>query len=268
MQRVEPDRVSTFETTYEFGPRACVVRLSGDIDMAVVPELRKSLDGALETGCANVVLDLTDVVYADSSALGLLVWLDHRLRPASGRLVLTGANPDVSRILELSGLVSVAASISTSDNLPDALEGLELDDRPTAALWSLYFDVPTDVDRLSETREQISASLLPLGLPESSIFDVKVALGEALANAIRHGAPRNGDAEVKVHVIAFEDRVTFEVTDNGPGFDGSTSGSDDLYAPSGRGVMFMNALMDRVEFASPESGGTLVRLTKHRAGVR
>ncbi len=85
------------------------MRLSGDIDTAIVPELQTRLGSALAGGCDNVVLDLCDVVYADSSALGLLVWLDHRLGPRGGRLVLTGANPDVERILELSGLVSFAA---------------------------------------------------------------------------------------------------------------------------------------------------------------
>lgn len=260
--------VSTFETTYEFGPRACVVRLSGDIDIAVVPELRKSLDEALETGCANVVLDLTDVLYADSSALGLLVWLDHRLRPASGRLVLAGANRDVSRILEISGLVAVASSIATSANLPAALEGLELGDVSAAPLWQQEIEVPLDVDQLSETREWIAYALNPLKLPDSALFDIKVAFGEALANALRHGAPAAGEANIMARVGAYSDRVVIEVSDNGPGFDGVAPGSDDLYKPSGRGVMFMKALMDRVEFVKSDDGGTVVRMTKHRSGVQ
>lgn len=257
--------MSSFETTYEFGPRACVVRLSGDIDIAVVPELRKSLADALETGCANVVLDLSEVVYADSSALGLLVWLDHRLRPASGRLVLAGANADVSRILEISGLVNVASSIATSANLPAALEGLELGEPGDVPLWEEVIEVPADVNSLSDARERICELLTPLGIPDSALFDIKVASGEALANAIRHGGPDQGDAEIGVTVVAYDDRVVIDVIDNGPGFTGSAPGSDDPYKASGRGVMFMIALMDRVEFLNPADGGTIVRLTKHRA---
>lgn len=259
--------MSTFEISHDLGPRACVVRLAGDIDTAVVPELRRGLDAALESGCGNVVLDFTDVVYADSSALGLLVWLNHRLRPAGGRLVLAGANRDVARILEVSGLVMAAGAMSTSVNLSSALEGLELGETATDPLWEIELPVPTNVDTLSATRERACETLLTLGMPESALFDIKVALGEALANAIRHGAPRNGDAHVSVRIIAYDDRVVFEVMDNGPGFDGAARGSDDLYAPSGRGVLFMNALMDRVDFGTPKEGGTLVRLTKHRAGV-
>ncbi|MDZ4170384.1 MAG: anti-sigma factor antagonist [Coriobacteriia bacterium] len=258
---------SNHELTHELGPRACVVRLSGDLDIAVVPELRRELVGVLEGGCANLVLDLSEVDYADSTALGLLVWLDHRLRPAGGRLVLAGANRDVSRILELSGLAAVASSISTSSSLAEALEGLELGEPDSEPLWEQEFDIEADVDHLSASRSVIADSLRSLGLPEAALFDVKVALGEALANAIRHGAPTSGKAAVRVRVVAFGDRVVFEVTDNGPGFNGAPKDSDDLYAPGGRGVMFMRALMDRVEYGEAPSGGTLVRLTKHRAGV-
>ena len=58
-----------------------------------------------------------------------------------------------------------------------------------------------------------------------------------------------------------------EIADNGIGFDGVHNASDDLYAPSGRGIMFMRALMDRVEFDRTSEGGTLVRLVKHHGGA-
>jgi anti-anti-sigma factor len=259
--------MTPFEITKDEGPRACVVRLSGDIDMAVVPELHTALDEVLESGYSNVVLDLAQVDYADSSALGLLVWLDHRLRPVGGRLVLAGAQRDVARILELSGLVTVAASIAMSANVPAALEGLDLPAVPGDLLWRRGLELSADVNQLSVIREQVCDIVEPLGFPESALFDIKVALGEALANAMRHGAPKGAEGAVRISVSAYSDRVVIEVMDNGSGFDGTHSGSGDLYAPSGRGIMFMKALMDRVEFDSSPLGGTLVRLTKHRAGV-
>lgn len=257
-----------FEVTNEIGPRACVVRVGGDIDMAVVPELREALDAALTGGCGNIVLDLTDVTYADSSALGLLVWLDHRLRPVHGRLVLAGANADVARILELSGLVSVAQSVVVSPNVAAALEGLDLPPQATEVQWERRLDVVADLNDLGRVREEVARMLEPLSFPESSLFDIKVALGEALANAVRHGSPGDGEPMISVGVSAYSDRVVIEVGDSGSGFDGTPRESDDLYAPNGRGIMFMRKLTDRVEFDRSDLGGTLVRLTKHRAGVR
>lgn len=256
--------MATFDITHELGTCACVVRVSGDIDTAVVPDLREGLESALEGGCSNVVLDLSGVAYADSSALGLLVWIDHVLRPRGGRLVLAGASRDVARILELSGLVAVAASIAMSANVSAALEGFELPPVPADPLWRRDLEIAADVDLLAAVREQVCTILEPLGFPESALFDIKVALGEALANAVRHGSPSNGTGRVCVSVIAYPDRIVIEVMDNGEGFDGTHKGADDLYAPSGRGIMFMRALMDRVDFERSPMGGTTVRLAKHR----
>ena len=257
----------TFEITHAVDARACVARLYGDVDTAVVPELREELGSAIETGCTNLILDLTHVTYADSSALGLLVWLDHKLLPNDGRVMLAGANGDVSRILELSGLARLATSISVSSDVETALAGLEMAQVPSESLWRREICIAADVNRLAAVRDEVAELVAPLGFSESAIFDIKVALGEALANAVRHGAPA-GDGRVCVEVIAFDDRVVLEIADNGAGFDGVHFASDDLYAPSGRGIMFMRALMDRVEFETAPGGGTLVRLMKHhRSGT-
>jgi len=260
--------MTPFELVHEPGSLACVVRVSGDLDMAVVPDLRASLGRAFDAGCENVVLDLGQVVYADSSALGLLVWVDHRLRPVDGRLVIAGASGDVSRVLELSGLVSVATTIGMAGSVTSALEGLELSETPSEQLWERDVVVEADVNSLAGVREHVCELLEPLGFSESALFDIKVALGEALANAIRHGSPTEGESKILVRIRAYPERIVLEILDNGPGFDGAHSGSEDLYAPGGRGIMFMRALMDRVEYDVPPAGGTIVRLTKHRALAR
>jgi len=256
--------MSRFEIEKHDNPRSCVIRLSGDIDMAMVPELRTDLGNAIEGGCAHLVLDLSDVVYADSSALGLLVWLDHQLRPRGGRMVLASANRDIARILELSGLVSVASSLAMSPNVEGALEGLALPLEPAEELWRTELEMKASVDQLGSMREEVCQLITPLGFAESAVFDIRVALGEALANAVRHGSPADGKASVDVRVIAYADRVVLEVVDFGAGFDGTPPESTDVYAPGGRGVTFMRALTDRVDFEKPAEGGTLVRLVKHR----
>jgi anti-anti-sigma factor len=254
-----------FEITHAMEARTCVARLSGDIDTAIVPELRGDLEQSIAAGCVNMVLDFTEVTYADSTALGLLVWLDHELGGRSGRVFLAGANSDVARILELSGLPDLGTAISVSEDVSSALEGLDAGASSTTELWRRQISIPADINQLAGVRDAVSVLVTPLGFSESAVFDIKVALGEALANAVRHGAPPSG-GRVSVDVIACSDRVVLEVTDNGSGFDGVHNASDDLYAPSGRGIMFMRALMDGVDFELAEGGGTLVRLTKHHSG--
>lgn len=241
---------------------ACVARLSGDIDFATVPTIRDAIDKAIRNGCTSVVLDLAGVKYADSSALGLLVWIDKRLQPHGGKLVLAGADRNVSRVLELSGLIGVAPTLSTSGSVGEALDGLDLQTEPLPALWTEHLDAPAAVDRMSEVRTRVVEWVRPLGMPETGLFDLKVAVGEALANAVRHGSPSGGQDVVAVDVTAFDDRVEVLISDHGHGFDGAATCGDDVYASGGRGVMFMRALTDRVEFRPCDGGGTTVRLIK------
>ncbi len=250
------------------GSPVCVVHIDGDMDMSVVPEIRSAVDRAVDGGCAHIVLDLAAVTYADSSALGLLVWLDRRLQPLNGRLVLAGAGRDVSRILELSGLIGLAPSIVMAGDAEQAVTGLEMPLPADEPLWERHLVVSARVEEMSRVRSDVCDLVEPLGLGEHEVFDLKVAVGEALANAVRHGSPGGEADRVDVTVGAYGDRVIVSVRDTGSGFDGVPAAGDDVYASGGRGIMFMRALMDRVEFAASDDGGTVVRLTKRLPATR
>ncbi len=247
--------------------RVCVVRMSGELDLGTVPIVRQRIADALGGGCVNVVLDMSHVAYADSSTFSLLVWLDRELEPKGGKLVLAGADGNVARVLELSGLIGAAPTIAAADDVTTALSGLGPVDEQVPPLWVERMLLPAASDTLAAARARICDVLAPLGIPESSLFDIRVAVGEALANAIRHGSPGGEADTVAVEVTAYPDQVTIRVSDSGSGFDGCAVPSEDLYAASGRGVMFMRALMDRVDFQSCEDGGTAVTLVKHVPSV-
>lgn len=244
-------------------PSVCVVRIHGDIDIATTPDVRDAVESAVHRGCTNVVLDLAHVSYADSAAMGLIVWIDRLLEPRSGRVVLAGASRNVARVLELSGLIGTAPTLSAAECAADAVAGLSLAQRSEEPLWSKSLSRPASTDSLAQLRTEVCDMVEPLGMSDATMFDVRVAVGEALANAIRHGSPGGEADEVTVLIDAYSDRVVLTVTDRGGGFDGAAACESDLYASSGRGVMFMRALMDDVQFTCLTEGGTAVRLTKH-----
>lgn len=254
---------SGFEVRKADAPGVCIVDLHGEVDAALVPDMRTRLEGVIGPSCAHVVLDFSQVTYADSSALGLLVWIGRTVEPCGGSVAVVSPTADVSRVLEVSGLLSVAPALSLATSVEQAVtqHAFEASDAPP--LWSAEFALHARVEDLAAVRSAVIQRVMSLGFPESVVFDVKVALGEALANAVRHGS-RDEEDEVRVVATAFEDRLEIDVVDTGAGFDGVHDVGEDVYAHGGRGVLFMRALMDRVDFIPAPDGGTIVRLVKVR----
>lgn len=82
--------------------------LSGDIDLATSPELRKALLRELrERRTPRVVLNLKAVRYIDSSGVASLVEGLKASRELGGRLSLVGLSPAAREVLELSRLIKV-----------------------------------------------------------------------------------------------------------------------------------------------------------------
>ncbi len=101
----------------------------------------------------------------------------------------------------------------------------------------------------------------------------KVALTEALSNAIICGNGEDARKEVRVRVDVQDDVLVVEVEDEGSGFDLDASTEDpttpeNLEREDGRGLFLMRALVDRVENfrAVGRSQGHVVRLTMRRDG--
>lgn len=92
-----------------------VVALRGELDMHDAPELRAAFAGAMEgagTG-VRVVLDLSQVTFLDSTALGCIVGLRRRVGEAEGELrIVMPAAPTV-RIFEITGLDAVLDTYPT-----------------------------------------------------------------------------------------------------------------------------------------------------------
>ena len=122
--------------------RVCVLRVLGDIDSSTAPELQTALEAAVHCGSVNLVVDLAEVTYADSSALGVIVSMNRMLTPKCGRLVLAGATRDVARILEISGLIGAAPTVSSASDATDALAGLMLGTPAEPPLWTRSIERP------------------------------------------------------------------------------------------------------------------------------
>src|SRR5438445_13584173 len=125
--------------------------------------------------------------------------------------------------------------------------------------------IPSDSAEARRIQEEIEQQLKDCHYSEREIFSVKLALEEALVNAIKHG--NQFDRTKKIH-IAYHvepDRFKILITDEGCGFDPAEvpdpTAVENLERPCGRGLMLMRYYMNEVSF-SPS--GNSVSMTKLR----
>lgn len=92
---------------HKTGDSASVLAIRGEIDVSTAPELRDRLLAVAQDGGQTVIVDLSEVTFLDSTALGVLVSGLKRFRAEGGdlRLVVTGRS--VAKVLEITGLVEV-----------------------------------------------------------------------------------------------------------------------------------------------------------------
>jgi anti-sigma B factor antagonist len=98
---------------------ACVIRVSGDIDITTAERLRTRLLELADEGHVNQVLSLEGDVFLDSAGLGAVVSIRRRLQVLGGALVLACSNELVLRLLRLTSLDKVVAIHPTAEEALD-----------------------------------------------------------------------------------------------------------------------------------------------------
>ena len=82
-----------------------VISPKGDIDHHSAARIRAEADKILETtGVINIAFDLSDTSFMDSSGRGMIIGRYRKVQILGGRIIIRGANPNVMRIIGLSGL--------------------------------------------------------------------------------------------------------------------------------------------------------------------
>ncbi|MFD3931518.1 STAS domain-containing protein [Streptomyces sp. NPDC058614] len=94
----------TLKVTYGEQDEWAVLRVSGEMDLVTSPELRQRVHEAVADGRRSLVLDLSEVLFCDSSGVGVLIATRRLIRSCQGRLRLIlpaqGADGGTSRSSE------------------------------------------------------------------------------------------------------------------------------------------------------------------------
>ena len=135
--------------------------------------------------------------------------------------------------------------------------------------WTTEQVLPSELGAGAEFIDQVLVQLSRHQWGEHDLFSVRLALEEALVNAMKHGNCLDRDKRVAVVCKMSPSRLLVTITDEGPGFAPDAvpdpTAPENLERASGRGLMLMRSFMSRVEF---NDTGNTVHMEKERGGGR
>ncbi|PIU40722.1 MAG: ATP-binding protein [Candidatus Omnitrophica bacterium CG07_land_8_20_14_0_80_50_8] len=131
-------------------------------------------------------------------------------------------------------------------------------------IFTLYEKLPTNLKQINPFLDRVFDQLAAHIKDAEQLFKVKLALEEALTNAMRHGNGLKASRKVTVRIAWGDGQIHLDVSDEGKGFNPRTVPDPTQigYAeniPGGRGIFLMQKMMDRVEFYD---GGRGIRMVK------
>lgn len=224
--------------------------------------LLESARDALSRKPERLTLDLGEVDMIDSSGLRTLLLIHKSCDESGAELRLGSVSNCVARIISMGRLGHVFG-------LPD----LRWDTRPSepvmpidleGAQWKIHeYAAASDACIIAGLRERAVEAAIEAGATGDALCDIRIAVGEALTNAYKHGSPSKGINQIQLRCMSCPNAVVIEIQDEGRSFDPSGLGELDpsKMRDHGMGVFLMREAMDLVEFQH-DCPGNRVRMVK------
>ena len=104
------------------GEDLAVLVVGGEVDFEVSPQLKARMMRTIKSGRRRLVLDLSDVTFIDSTAIGVIAGAVEKLDEAGGgSLAIVCTHEKVMQIFEITGLDSVITVHPTREEALAAL---------------------------------------------------------------------------------------------------------------------------------------------------
>ncbi|WP_257351839.1 anti-sigma B factor RsbW [Pseudalkalibacillus decolorationis] len=136
--------------------------------------------------------------------------------------------------------------------------------------------IPAKADYVGVARLTVSGIANRMGYTFDEIEDIKIAVSEAITNAVNHAYSDGQQGFIKLAYEVHDDKLEVTISDEGQSFDveetkkemGPVNGKAlDQISEGGLGLFLIEALMDRVDIS--DKAGVVVAMTKYlnRDGV-
>ena len=93
-----------------------ILLLKGSIDAMTAPNITEFIQGQVSQGSIKLVADFSEVDYTSSAGLRVLLGAIKETRALGGDLRLTGVQPDVLKVLNLSGFTNILKMFNSAED--------------------------------------------------------------------------------------------------------------------------------------------------------
>lgn len=130
---------------------------------------------------------------------------------------------------------------------------------------TFHFVIQSDLHEQRDVQKRILDAVEAAQWDGNDIFGIKLAMEEAIINAIKHGNKFDRKKKVMLFGSVTPDRIEINVEDEGDGFERcevpDPTADENLTKCSGRGILLMEAYMDEISY---HNNGRRCRIIKTR----
>ena len=127
--------------------------------------------------------------------------------------------------------------------------------------------ISSKIEAINDAVVKSVAFAKEVGFEEEAIFGIDMAVREAVANAVKHGNQLDETKKVVITLKEKSEGLEITVRDFGKGFAVESvpdpTNPENLLKESGRGILFMQNFVDKVEWHNHPEGGMFVKMIKN-----
>lgn len=120
-ERGRSEQRLSLQIEIEHHRKALIVRLKGELDHHTAETVKAKMEEAIFRGAAHIILNMKELVFMDSSGLGVILGRYKQITSKGGRMIVCDVSPAVYRLFEMSGLFKI---LTIEDNERMALSSL------------------------------------------------------------------------------------------------------------------------------------------------
>ncbi|MFN2502156.1 MAG: ATP-binding protein [Pyrinomonadaceae bacterium] len=128
---------------------------------------------------------------------------------------------------------------------------------------NIEFELPSALSLMYVVLEYLMKRVEKLGVIKPEQSNLFVALDEAFVNAVKHGNKFDARKLIRITAEVSSQEARFTIEDEGEGFDVNSIPDpldpENLFKPSGRGVLFIYNIMDEVKYNDRGNRLTMVK---------